>query len=644
MHDIAVPFVARCPHCSTQLRVKGVYRGRKVRCKQCGRNFLAEETEGPRATQPNGERRVETDSSPGGRVRIDLNCPACVTSLRVPASYFGHRIACKRCAHVFVAAPASPPPSRTVSENATAVALEDPRLLPSDPSSLPWEIIQAREADYRYKLLLTENNNLKARKQQLKARKQQLKSIVADLEVKNERLASECRSIKTDLHTCDSSRAQLNEQLDAVTAELARVRGELGDLSPAEVRALREREASLRSEVERLAGEVRLLQADRSSRDRTSERLGQTEAILAAALAEVDRSTRLLELRDGAIKAALADLQDAVAGRQTALDDAERMRSEFAGREARMLDEVGRLGVDCSRLRSECESLHGDLESTVRAHRAELADLVGEIERARERSRVADDLSSECDRLRSELGGLRSESEAFREALGAAERAHRDELARFEERLDDAERVHREEVSRLEEELARTRDRDVNFEALFLEGDRLRSDVGCLRSEGEELRRTLDHLERAHADERTRWQAQLDLLTGRRNRLLHDESISRLLAEREDPNRELVEGLAVLQLAQCPLAGSPPTHVGFEVRSYELPRWSPDHEAVALAETPPMSTAATQPAADDELLAARAEIDALNRQLARAETRLNEMASMLDVMGVRYSTGATKSR
>jgi hypothetical protein len=48
--------------------------------------------------------------------------------------------------------------------------------------------------------------------------------------------------------------------------------------------------------------------------------------------------------------------------------------------------------------------------------------------------------------------------------------------------------------------------------------------------------------------------------------------------------------------------------------------------------------------ADDDLESARARVIELNRQLARSEKRQRELASMLEGMGVQFSTGRFKKR
>jgi chromosome segregation ATPase len=342
---------------------------------------------------------------------------------------------------------------------------------------------------------LAENEQLKARKRQLKtgkrqlkARKQQLKAELQGLKVAHDRLSSESQELRTALDRSQAAHARLSEQLDRATADLEGIRAELGGLKPAEVRSLAEERASLNSEVERLGGEIRLLRDEQSAHDRAAdqvkslaeereslrsqvERFGaeiqqlrdeqsahdraadqlkRKEADLNAALAEVDRFAGLLKERDEGLETARADLHRLGVDRQSALDEAERLRSTFAEREETLRADSGRLSAEGDRLRAERDALRRALDHAEHAHRDELTRLEQRLEYAREQSQDIEALRGERDRLRADGEQLRAEGdrlrrevEELRRALDHVERNHGDdrpglhtELAVFAEKYD----------------------------------------------------------------------------------------------------------------------------------------------------------------------------------------------------------------
>ena len=102
LNDVPTHFITFCPHCSTSLRVRSVYKGRKVRCKRCNDTFWAAQADGPHTTNSNGGGAVLLAQARPKEARIVVICPECAATLRVRHSYVGHRVACKRCAHAFI--------------------------------------------------------------------------------------------------------------------------------------------------------------------------------------------------------------------------------------------------------------------------------------------------------------------------------------------------------------------------------------------------------------------------------------------------------------------------------------------------------------------------------------------------------------
>jgi len=103
LNDVPMHFVTFCPRCSTGLRVRSAYKGQQVQCKQCNDTFPAEEADGPHTTNSNGGRAVLLAQARPKEARIVVPCPECAATLRGRHSYVGHRVACKRCAHAFIA-------------------------------------------------------------------------------------------------------------------------------------------------------------------------------------------------------------------------------------------------------------------------------------------------------------------------------------------------------------------------------------------------------------------------------------------------------------------------------------------------------------------------------------------------------------
>jgi DNA-directed RNA polymerase subunit M/transcription elongation factor TFIIS len=103
LNDVPTHFVTFCPRCSTGLRVRSAYKGQQVQCKQCNDTFPAEEADGPHTTNSNGGGAVLLAQARPKEARIVVPCPECAATLRVRHSYVGHRVACKRCAHAFIA-------------------------------------------------------------------------------------------------------------------------------------------------------------------------------------------------------------------------------------------------------------------------------------------------------------------------------------------------------------------------------------------------------------------------------------------------------------------------------------------------------------------------------------------------------------
>ena len=90
-----------CPECARQLRVPSDYGG-QVRCPDCSHRFEVTPRIDPtrEEAEPELEHEGEADSESDGKVEI--HCPECAQSLRIPGDYQGS-VRCPACEEVFSA-------------------------------------------------------------------------------------------------------------------------------------------------------------------------------------------------------------------------------------------------------------------------------------------------------------------------------------------------------------------------------------------------------------------------------------------------------------------------------------------------------------------------------------------------------------
>jgi predicted nucleic acid-binding Zn-ribbon protein len=97
-------FVTVCPNCSTGLKVRRAYLDHPVVCKQCSVQFLGKEVEGP-STMVFGEGEAGARTPPPQPDRIIATCPNCQATLRVRRLYIGNNVICKECERTFLVLP-----------------------------------------------------------------------------------------------------------------------------------------------------------------------------------------------------------------------------------------------------------------------------------------------------------------------------------------------------------------------------------------------------------------------------------------------------------------------------------------------------------------------------------------------------------
>jgi TM2 domain-containing membrane protein YozV/DNA-directed RNA polymerase subunit M/transcription elongation factor TFIIS len=100
-----------CPACNRVVEVSDEDGGRKMNCPGCGQRLEVPAPDkavlgklepgggGPESARPRLSATAEADK---GLAAID-DCPECGKALQVPEEDVGRRVACPRCAHVFVA-------------------------------------------------------------------------------------------------------------------------------------------------------------------------------------------------------------------------------------------------------------------------------------------------------------------------------------------------------------------------------------------------------------------------------------------------------------------------------------------------------------------------------------------------------------
>ena len=95
-----------CPECARQLRVPATYSG-SVRCPDCSNKFdiegQSEDVEEPEEPEEDEVEEVVDDAvAEQPDEKVEVSCPECAQSLRVPSDYSGS-VRCPACEHVFKA-------------------------------------------------------------------------------------------------------------------------------------------------------------------------------------------------------------------------------------------------------------------------------------------------------------------------------------------------------------------------------------------------------------------------------------------------------------------------------------------------------------------------------------------------------------
>ncbi len=327
MNATQTHFVTVCPNCSTGLKVRRVYLGQQVVCKQCSETFLGEEGNG-QSTIGFGEGGAGAPfpTSPHEE-RILVNCPSCQAALKVRRRYVGNHVICKECERTFLV---SPPEDTSADSNGVG-----PRSTPSTDlhhrngeCEQPGTGVASETIHLEYERLLAENQRHHAEHEQLQFAHRELQTDLARIVCENQQTLTEYDELQVEHGRMKISSERIQGQLNRTTSELESIRAELGGLAPAKVRSLADECSSLHAEVERRRNELETLRNEQSAADRAvAVREHQRNADLEAARAEIDRLAGLLLQRDTDRDAAIAEKDRLEIDRQEAVLEVERLRT-----------------------------------------------------------------------------------------------------------------------------------------------------------------------------------------------------------------------------------------------------------------------------------------------------------------------------
>ena len=229
MNATQTHFVAVCPHCSTGLKVRRVYLGQRVVCKQCSRHFMGEERDGlSTMTFGEGEAGAWTPTPPQGD-RILATCPNCQATLKVRRLYIGNNVICKECERTFLVSPPVDTPSDP--------ALDGPRQAEHDSLQVAHRELQAehgrlagllKQRDTDLDAALAEQDRLRLERERALVEVERLRETFIEREraIQDEcdRLRAECDRLRSGV---EDLRRALEEDERTDRQELARVEAEL---------------------------------------------------------------------------------------------------------------------------------------------------------------------------------------------------------------------------------------------------------------------------------------------------------------------------------------------------------------------------------------------------------------------------------
>jgi chromosome segregation ATPase len=513
---------------------------------------------------------------------------------------------------------------------------------------------------------LAENQRLRTRKQQLRAELGGFRVAHDRLLTEYERLNARKQQLKARKQQLKAEVQGLNDGRDLLSSENQELRRALEETQAAHDRlseqlgcATAELEG-IRAELgEVMPAEARSLAEERALLRLEVERLGGEIQHLCDERTVHGRTVDQLKQTDMDLNTALAEgnrFAGLLQERDERLEAARATEHRLGVDRQKVLDEAQRLRSalaeseetrrdEASRLRADSDQLRCERDGLRRDVDCAREAHGAELTRLQQQLHESREQAHDVDVLRAQADWLRAEREQLR-IEGDRLRSQVEELRGT---LDHAERAHRDEYTRLQEQLQMSREQVQDADVLRAQADWLRAEreefcTECdrLRSQVDELRRTLHHIDLTHRDEVTRLHAELAVFAKQHDRMRYDESI-RILVERDEPREELIEGLAQLMWA-----GNAPYKLTFAPPRFGFQPGesvADSGQAAELDDAPEHEPAPPRDrplTPDQQLEATSANVEELTRKLTRSEKRQRELASMLDGLGVQFSKGQFK--
>ncbi len=537
-------FEAICPNCLVDLRVPLSYSGSKVQCKRCEHTFRVF---GPDhfVTPSSDEYPTAPLNASGSKAeRIDVLCPNCSASLSVSSDFAGQHLRCKQCEHKFLVKKIRGLPARIGHAGPESNLVNRLSGQPEGPQSAAAEPRTAeQQPESAVELAAIREEN-----ERLGARLKALQQDHAGIQAERDSLLVQLEQFRGDHDHLRSEHEQDRQEHQKLRDELASIRDALGGLSPDEIEVLRDERQSLGEENQGLRDLVQSLRTELSSG------LGLTQIV-----ADREEEIRLARLQAEELNQRIEQLDD-------------RLNGVHGER-----DQLGEQLRDLQAQLSNRDAQRDELAEQLRQRDHELATKLDELERLAA-LRQADAAES------AELRGMLARREQEFQQECAELRGQIDELQRT---LVSAEQAHGDERSRLDEQHHQARE----------ELESARSEIRVLQARLSELQALHDQLEADHLEaieaQRSRLEAEFQAeLEAQRSR--HAEQIAEHHA-RAEGNAQLVERLKaeILTIAQ------------------------------------------SRSAPDADLEAAREEIADLRATLAHTVSTERSMSSLLEGMGIR---------
>jgi chromosome segregation ATPase/ribosomal protein L37AE/L43A len=405
MNESATHFISVCPHCSASVRINRGVIGHDVVCKHCRGTFLADASKEAIPLSSPEDRAGPSIELPDQAERIVVNCPNCQATLRVRRVYLGKPVVCKQCNHTFpVRDPAQRETEAAASDSGTISKASLPQIeIESTSPATAGEYDRLRSEHDRllgeHKQLQEESSHHAAKyahyKLQYKQAFEELGRVTADLDrirghlgtvapediqgIKEEResLRAEVNGLRDSnrvLSAENAARAHVAAELERRESESATVRAEREALEQ-QLRQRHDELNSIRAERESLSQQLKQrgdeLAAAGAEHDRLSIQLREV-------LSEVDQSRATLADRDHAfrdendkLRGEVENLRQALAtAEQNHRADLDRLNEQFL-RASEQGNERDVLRGEKDRLLAEVEGLRGALERADITHRAE---------------------------------------------------------------------------------------------------------------------------------------------------------------------------------------------------------------------------------------------------------------------------------